>query len=182
MKNNGKLRITTPSELEVVVTRAFDAPRSLVFDALTRPELLKRWYGPAGWALVICEIDLKVGGAFRLVSRRADGKDIGQCGVYLEIAAPERLVNTEWWEDWNPGEVLVTTVLLRGGRQDPVATPRSTRRGGSRHNSEIGLEKGATGALYDKPTSTWRRLRQVEAGSRLGFGMQTAPNRPLPST
>jgi uncharacterized protein YndB with AHSA1/START domain len=117
MKNTGELEVTTPTEREIVISRAFDAPRSLVFDALTKPELLKRWYGPRGWSLVICEIDLKVGGAFRFVSRRADGKDIGQRGVYREIAPPKRLVNTEWWEDWNPGESLVTTVLKDvGGR------------------------------------------------------------------
>jgi uncharacterized protein YndB with AHSA1/START domain len=150
MKSNGTLQIRTPSELEVVVTRAFDAPRRLVFDALTRPELLKRWYGPVGWSLVVCEIDLKVGGAFRLVSRRADGKDIGQCGVYLEIAAPERLVNTEWWEDWNPGEVLVTTVLLE---QDGKTLLTNTSVYPSQEVRDIilksGLEKGAT-ELYAK--------------------------------
>jgi uncharacterized protein YndB with AHSA1/START domain len=150
MKNNGTLRITTPTEREVVVTREFDAPRSLVFDALTRPELLKRWYGPTGWSLVVCEIDLKVGGAFRFVSRRADGKDIGQRGVYREIAAPERLVNTEWWEDWNPGEVLVTTVLREQGGKTALT---STSLFPSQEVRDIilksGLEKGAT-ELYDK--------------------------------
>src|SRR6266850_5014347 len=104
MNDTGALQLTTPTEREVTITRAFDAPRGLVFDALTKPELLRRWYGPVGWSLVVCDIDLRVGGAFRLVSRRADGKDVGQRGVYREIVPPERLVNTEWWEDWNPGE------------------------------------------------------------------------------
>ena len=94
------------------MTRVFNAPRHLVFDALTKPELIRRWYGPVGWSLVVCEIDLRVDGAWRFVSRRPDGKQIGQRGVYREIVAPERLVNTESWEDWNPGELLVTTVLV----------------------------------------------------------------------
>ena len=94
------------------MTRVFNAPRHLVFDALTKPELIRRWYGPVGWSMVGCEIDLRVDGAWRFVSRRPDGKQIGQRGVYREIIAPERLVNTESWEDWNPGELLVTTILV----------------------------------------------------------------------
>jgi uncharacterized protein YndB with AHSA1/START domain len=105
------LKITTPSARELVMTRAFDAPRTLVFGALTRPELLRRWCGPVGWSLVVCEIDLRVGGAWRFVSQRPDGKQVGQHGIYREVVPPERLVNTESWEDWNPGEVLVTAVL-----------------------------------------------------------------------
>jgi uncharacterized protein YndB with AHSA1/START domain len=111
------LKVTTPSDRELVMTRVFDAPRHLVFDALTRPELVKRWYAAVGWSLVVCEIDLRVGGAWRFVTRRPNGKEVGQRGVYREIVPPERLVNTESWEDWNPGELLVTTVLVeQGGR------------------------------------------------------------------
>jgi uncharacterized protein YndB with AHSA1/START domain len=115
MTNTNTFTLSTPSDREIVMTRIFDAPRNLLFDALTRPDLLARWYGPRGWSLVVCEIDLKVGGAWRFVSRRPDGKEIGQRGVYREIVAPERLVNTESWEDWNPGELLVTTVLVEQG-------------------------------------------------------------------
>lgn len=111
MTNNTSVQITTPSDREVEIKRVFDASRDLVFDALTRPELLKRWSVPDGWTMVVCEIDLKIDGAFHYVSRRPDGKEIGQRGIYREIAAPQRLVNSEWWEDWNPGESLVTTVL-----------------------------------------------------------------------
>jgi uncharacterized protein YndB with AHSA1/START domain len=106
------LNVTTPTERELVITRVFNAPRHLVFDALTKPELIRRWYGPVGWSMVVCEIDLRVDGAWSFVSRRPDGKQIGQRGVYREIVAPERLVNTESWEDWNPGELLVTTILV----------------------------------------------------------------------
>jgi uncharacterized protein YndB with AHSA1/START domain len=114
---NPELKITTPNPREVVMTRAFAAPREHVFAALTRPELLRRWYGPTGWQLVVCEVDLRVGGEWHFVSRRADGRDVGQRGVYREISAPTRLVNTEWWEDWDPGESLVTTVLTEHAGQ-----------------------------------------------------------------
>jgi uncharacterized protein YndB with AHSA1/START domain len=111
MTHADTVEITTPSDREVVLTRVFDAPRALVFDALTTPDLLKRWYGPTGWSLVVCDIDLRVGGRWRYVVRRPDGKEIGQKGVYREIARSERIVNTEAWEDWDAGETLVTTVL-----------------------------------------------------------------------
>src|SRR4030095_16894255 len=117
------LQITMPSDREIVLTRVFDAPRHLVFDAFTKPELLKRWYGPRGWSLVVCDVDLRVGGSFRFVSARPDGKQVGQYGVYREVARPERLVNTELWEDWNPGESVVTTVLTeRDGRTTLTST------------------------------------------------------------
>jgi uncharacterized protein YndB with AHSA1/START domain len=111
MKNTGTLQVTTPSEREIVLTRVFDAPRSLVFDAFTKPELLKRWFGPRGWSLVVCEIDFRVGGTWRFVLRGPDGKDMGMRGVYREIAAPDRSVHTESFDDF-PGESLVTTVLV----------------------------------------------------------------------
>jgi len=122
MKNTGTLKVTTPTEREIVMTRVFDAPRSLVFDALTKPELLKRWFGPRGWSLVVCEVDLKVGGTWRFVVRGPDGTDMGMRGVYRVIVPPERLVHTETFDDF-PGESLVTTVLIeRGGKTTLTAT------------------------------------------------------------
>jgi uncharacterized protein YndB with AHSA1/START domain len=111
MKNTGTLQVTTPSEKEIVLTRVFDAPRHLVFDALTKPELLKRWFGPRGWSLVVCDVDLRVGGAWRFVLRGPDGTEMGMSGVYREIARPERSVHTEKFDDY-PGESVVTSVLV----------------------------------------------------------------------
>ncbi len=123
MKNTETLKVTTPTDREIVMTRIFDAPRNLVFDALTKPELLKRWYGERGLSLVVCEVDLRIGGDWRFVTRRPDGKEIGQRGVYREIVWPERIVNTESWEDWNPGESLITVVLdEQGGRTTFTST------------------------------------------------------------
>jgi uncharacterized protein YndB with AHSA1/START domain len=111
MKNNGSLRVTTPTDREIVLTRVFDAPRGLVFDAFTKPELLKRWFGPRGWSMVACEVDLKVGGTFRFVLRGPDGKEMGMRGVYCEIVPPERSVHMESFDDY-PGESQVTAVLI----------------------------------------------------------------------
>ena len=82
-------------------------------------ELVKRWLlGPPGWSLVVCEIDRKVGGAYRYVWPGADGTEFGMRGGYREVASPERLVNTESFDKpWHPGDALVTTVLVgQGGR------------------------------------------------------------------
>lgn len=131
--------VTTPSDREVVVQRSFAAPRELVFRALTEPELLKRWYGPSGWRLIVCEIDLRVGGEFHFVSERAGGRQVGQRGVYRELGRPERIVHTEWWEDWNPGECLATFELTeRAGGTELTATTLFP----SREVRDIVLENG----------------------------------------
>jgi uncharacterized protein YndB with AHSA1/START domain len=114
MKPNETLQIELAGQCEIVMTRLFDAPRDLVFDAFTKPELVKRWLlGPPGWSMPVCEIDLKVGGAYRYVWRReADGHEMGMGGNYREIVRPERLVHTELFDEpWYPGESLITTVL-----------------------------------------------------------------------
>lgn len=124
MKDTGTLKLTTPTEREIVMTRDFDAPRRLVFDAWTRPDLLKRWLGVfGGWSLVVCEIDLKVGGAYRYVWRGPDGAEMGMRGVYREIVPPERLVATEKFDEpWYPGEALDTMVLVEQGGKTTLTT------------------------------------------------------------
>jgi uncharacterized protein YndB with AHSA1/START domain len=124
MTDTGTLQITTPSEREIVMSRVFDAPRSLVFDAWTKPELLKRWLGVrGGWSMVVCEVDLRVGGAYRFMWRGPDGAEMGMGGVYREIVAPERLVATEAFDDpWYPGEAVDTTVLVEEGGKTTATT------------------------------------------------------------
>ena len=112
-----RLVITTPTDREVVMTRTFDAPRALVFEAMTSPALLGRWLQAPGRTLAICEIDLRAGGAYRWVWKGPGRKDVGTYGVYREVVAPERIVCTELWQDWDAGETLVTNVLVeRSGR------------------------------------------------------------------
>ena len=113
MNNNSTLKVAKRGTRETVITRDFDAARARVFDALTNPNVLEHWYGPRGWSLAVCEVDLKVGGAFRFVVRRANGTEIGMGGVYREVAPPARFVHTQTFElkDF-PGELLVTTDLV----------------------------------------------------------------------
>src|ERR1035438_2200924 len=109
--------VSTPTDREILVTRDFNAPRHLVFDTFTKRELVRRWLlGPPGWTMPICEIDLKVGGAYRYVWRKQGEKDMGMGGIFREIIAPERVVATEKFdESWYPGEALNTTVFVEQG-------------------------------------------------------------------
>jgi uncharacterized protein YndB with AHSA1/START domain len=120
MKN--ELALTTPSEREIRILRYFEAPRPRVFDCWTRPELLRRWMlGPPGWVFAVCEIDLRVGGAFRYVWRGPGGEELASGGVYREIVVPRRVVNTEKYDqDWTGGETLGTLELEEEGRRTKV--------------------------------------------------------------
>ncbi|HYL62661.1 MAG TPA: SRPBCC family protein [Candidatus Methylomirabilis sp.] len=108
MQSTGTLSVFAQSEREVVFTRTFDAPRSLLFAAWTKPELLKRWlYGPEDWPMKVCNIDLKVGGALRFERHNVKSGRMGMSGMYREIVPPDRLVFTEVWdEDWTGGEAI----------------------------------------------------------------------------
>ena len=109
---------------EFTLTRTFDAPRRLVFDAFTRPEMVRQWlFGPAEWPLVHCEIDLRVGGKLRYVWRHKERGDMGMSGVFQDVAVPERLVHTELFdEDWTGGETLLTTTFVESGGRTTVAS------------------------------------------------------------
>ena len=145
------LKLTTPTDREIAMTRVFDAPRMAVFDALTKPEVLKRYFATPGWSLVVCEADLKEGGAYRYVWLGDDGAEMGMRGVYREIVAPERIVNTESFDEpWYPGEALDTTVLAE---QDGKTTLTLTVLYESREARDIVLktdmEQGLS-VIYDK--------------------------------
>ena len=107
----GTTSFSTPSDREIAMTRVFDAPRRLVFEAYTNPKHLPHWMlGPEGWTMPVCEIDLRPGGAWRFSWRKSDGAVMEMQGVYREVKPPERLVNTEsWGPDWP--ETVNTLVL-----------------------------------------------------------------------
>lgn len=109
----GSLTITTPGDREIAITRVFNAPRHLVFDAFTRPELLRQWLGVfGGWQLAVCEIDLRVGGAYRYEWHGPDGAKMGARGIYREVVRPERIVATEQFDEpWYEGESIGTISL-----------------------------------------------------------------------
>jgi uncharacterized protein YndB with AHSA1/START domain len=150
---HAELKITTPGDRELVMTRVFDAPRQLVFDAHTKPELVKRWLlGPPGWSMPVCEIDLRVGGKYRWVWRHdRDGTQMGMGGVYREIRAPERLVSTEKFDEaWYPGEGVGTLALVeQGGRTTLTHTMLYESREARDRVLKSGMEKGVT-ASYDR--------------------------------
>ncbi|HZQ92226.1 MAG TPA: SRPBCC family protein [Terriglobales bacterium] len=117
MSNTGNLKVEARGDHEVVFTRTFDAPAALVFDAHTKPELVKRWMlGPEGWTMPVCEIDLRVGGTYRYVWRHPKKGEMGLGGTFREIARPHRIVHTEKFDQpWYPGEAVVTTLFEEQG-------------------------------------------------------------------
>ena len=149
MKNTGTLQVTTLGDCEVVMTRVFDAPRQLVFDAFSKPELLKRWFGPRGWSLVVCEVDFRVGGGFRFVLRGPDGREMGMRGVYRELVPPERSVHMESFDDY-PGESEVTGIFAeQGGKTTLTVTVVYASREVRDIVLKSGMEHGAAES-YDR--------------------------------
>jgi uncharacterized protein YndB with AHSA1/START domain len=153
MKDKGTLKLTAPGDREIVMTRDFDAPRRLVFDAFTKPELVRRWLlGPDGWSMVVCEIDLRVGGRYRYVWRRdKDGTEMGMSGVHQEVVPPERIVATEKFDQaWYPGEAVNTTVLTeQRGKTTLTQTVLYQSREARDGVLKSGMESGVA-ASYDR--------------------------------
>jgi uncharacterized protein YndB with AHSA1/START domain len=139
------LQVATPTEREIVMTRLFDAARKLVFDAHTKPELVKRWLlGPPGWTMPFCEIDLRVGGKYRYEWRHPEKPGIGTGGVYREIAAPERIVHSELMDgSWPGGEAIITLFLTeRGGKTTLIQTMLFSSREARDMVLKTGMTKG----------------------------------------
>lgn len=151
-KHHEGLSVTASSDTDLVLTRTFAASRRLVFDAFTRPELLKRWYGARGWQLVVCDIDLCPGGAWRFLSRGPDGAELSHGGVYREVDPPSRLVQTEIYDGWDASEALVTTAFdERDGRTVMTTTVRYPSRDVRDSVLRTPMERGA-GEAYDRLT------------------------------
>lgn len=119
MSSSSDFKVEARGEREMVITRSFAAPRALVFEALTRPALIKQWLGAMeGWTFPECEMDPRVGGRYRYVWHGPKGEVMGMGGVIRECKAPERIVASEQWDDpWYPGEAITTYDLIeRNGR------------------------------------------------------------------
>ena len=122
--NTDSFKATTPSDREIVLTRLFDAPRHLVFEAMTRPEHVRRWWGilDEHHSVTVCEIDLRPGGTWRFAGRGPRG-DYGFHGVYREVAPPDRVVFTEIFDPFPDVESVVTSTLTEeGGKTRLTAT------------------------------------------------------------
>jgi uncharacterized protein YndB with AHSA1/START domain len=151
-KTSNTLKVTTPSDVEIAMTREFDAPRHLVFDAMTQPKHFMRWFGCAAFAVPVCEIDLRVGGAYRFVMRSPDGVDSTLQGVYREVVRPERVVFTERFSmpGFTSDEYQVTSTFVETGGRTSLTTTilHKTKENRDGHLSS-GIEKGVAPA-YDR--------------------------------
>ena len=147
------LKVTLPSDREVLLTRTFNAPRRLVFDAMTQPDQLVHWYGPRGFTLPVCEIDLRPGGTWHFVLRGPDGEEMGMRGVYHEIDSPARMVSTESYDlrgmGWTPESVVTMTLEEHDGKTmltSRILYPSVEHRDG---HVNSGMEAGA-GETFDR--------------------------------
>ena len=119
----GETAFATPSDTEIEVTRVFDAPRALVFEAWTKPEHLPNWMlGPPGWTMTMCEVDLRAGGAWRYAWQHSDGNEMTMQGAYREVSPPEFLVSTESWGPEWPETINTVTFNEENGRTTVVIT------------------------------------------------------------
>lgn len=150
MQNQRTARISTPNDREILMERVFDAPRQMVFDAYSKPELVKRWLlGPPGWEMVVCDIDNRVGGHYRYEWRHSDGKQFGMGGVCREFDPPARIVRTECMDGY-PGESLVICELVeKAGKTTVTTTVRYDSQQTRDAVIKSGMERGVN-ASYDR--------------------------------
>jgi uncharacterized protein YndB with AHSA1/START domain len=124
--NRESFEVATPSETDIRMTRLFDAPRHLLFEAMTKPEHVKEWWGRLGegYSVPVCEIDLRVGGKWRFVNRHPKGEVVFY-GEYREIAPPGRLVFTEIFAEHPDTVSLVTAVFTEEGKKTRMTVTAS---------------------------------------------------------
>ncbi len=154
MKNSGTLKVTTPTDREIVITRVFSAPRRMVWDALSKPDMIKRWlFGPPGWTMTVCDDDARVGGTFHWAWSGPNGEQLAMRGVYREVTPPERIVRTESFEFGcapQSGEQVCTLTLSEQGASTllklVVAYPSKEARDGALAS---GMDQGMR-AGYDR--------------------------------
>jgi uncharacterized protein YndB with AHSA1/START domain len=159
--NSDTFQATTPTDREIVLTRLFDAPRRLVFEAMTKPEHVKRWWGclDERYSMPVCEIDLRPGGAWRFVGRGPQG-DYAFYGVYREIAPPDRLVFTEIFEPFPDVESVVTSVFADEGSKTRLTVTALYPTEEVRDSVlQTGMTRGA-GISYDRLEDLVQELQQ----------------------
>lgn len=160
--NSETFNVTTPSDAEIRLTRLFNAPRHLVFEAMTKPEHVRRWWGQLGdgYSVPICEIDLRKGGKWRFVSHHPRGEAAFR-GEYLEIDPPSRLVFTEIFEDYpDAGSVVITEFTDEGGKTRMTATVRYPSREVRDMVIATGMSRGAA-ISYDRLEDLVAELQQA---------------------
>ena len=150
MKSQYKSTVTLPNDRDVVVVRAFNAPRTLVFDAWTKPALIQRWMlGPPGWTMPVCEMDVRPGGTFKWRWRSEEsGAEFGFTGEFREVVRPSRIVHLERYEPGDVGgemgEALVTSELIE---KSGVTTQTMTIHYESKAVRDAALKTGMTDGM-----------------------------------
>jgi uncharacterized protein YndB with AHSA1/START domain len=149
--NSSSFKVTTPSDTDIHLSRLFDAPRHLVFEAMTKPEHVKQWWGNLGegYSVPVCEIDLRVGGTWRLVNKHPKGEAAFH-GEYLEIVPPSRLAFTEIFEAFPDSVSTVYTDLIdEGGKTRMSVNVRYESKAVRDMVMSTGMDKGAA-ISYDR--------------------------------
>lgn len=164
----GSATVATPSPREIVITRDFEAPVALVWEALTTPALLLRWWGPEWAPLVAAEVDLRVGGSWRYLCRHADGTEMGWHGTYREIEPTVRIVSTEVFEGYPDAESVNTMTLEEADGLTTLQTvvvhsSREHRDGHLQSGMETGMQQTFDRlenllAARDTPAEQFRRF------------------------
>jgi uncharacterized protein YndB with AHSA1/START domain len=144
MTRHGSATVTLQSDREIRIERTFDAPPAVVFEAWTNPDYVRRWWSGGDAPVVVCDIDLRVGGAWRYVTRSADGLEMGWHGTYREIEAPGRLVATEVFEGYPEGEAVNTMTLTE---RDGTTAMTVIVRHSSTENRDGHVNSGMEGGL-----------------------------------
>ena len=157
---HGSAVVTFPSDLEVVVTRAFDAPAALVYEAMTRPEHVSRWFAPFDCAVTECSIDLRVGGNYHIVFVTTDDTECSFRGTYLEIAPPNRTVQTWLFEGWPEAHAIETVELQE---TDGVTTLTSTLAFRDQAGRDHMTRSDGTEDSYDKLEDLLRSLLEPDS-------------------
>lgn len=156
--NSETFKVTTTSDTDLCLTRLFDAPRALVFEAMTKPEHIARWWGQlgAGYSVPVCEVDLRVGGKWRFVNRHPKG-EVAFHGEYREITPPDRLVYTELMEPYPDGSLVTTTFADEAGKTRVTVIASYPSKAIRDMVLSSGMERGAA-ASYDRLEDVAREL------------------------
>jgi len=168
-KSSGKLNVATRGDKEIILTRQFDAPRHLVWEAMTKPEHVRYWWNCMdGYTMPVCEIDFRVGGKWRYVVVAADGNEVGFHGEYLEIVTPEKIVNTEIFDPFpdSPATCTVTLVEKDGKTNFKNVVVHLSQEARDGHINS-GMEVGANIAM-DRIEERAQSLNKAAAGSGTG--------------
>jgi len=168
MESTRALKVTTPTDLEIVMTRSFDAPRDLVFEAWTRPELVRLWWGLRNQTLSVCEIDLRPKGAWRFVLRDPDGGEFRFHGVYKRIVSPERLEYSQCFDEpaiGSPECFVIVTFEEHDGKTTVTSRLLHDSKEARDGHLQSGVEQGSSETLWrlDELMQDIRLAREVQA-------------------